>query len=504
MKNGSGFIRVLLLVLCVSLVPIKEASSSALWELIGSTTGPSGKSARLMDRSASAAYFNPAMLADADTAFDMGLFVLSTSFDIELFERPGGVDVSELIYGVRLLNQDGTSVALPEPHPMATSQLPERLDTTGTKIRPYLSIGLVRSLVPDRLAIGFHALVPTAHVQAQNVTFADEREQYFTNQLHHELYGDRLDTVALSFALGGKLTSWLRLGVGVSMDLRTDAVTPVFVPDGSDQSRIIVGSHLAVESRFTPHASLAIGPIAGTQLMVSYHEASGGSIDGENQLKFWSKNYPYPEGSDTLSQIYKIYTAYQPRRASIGLVRDFNFGSESVMWRAGLGFQWTDWSSYINRQGEAPLDPWDDGFETTLSLSRESLNTNWCLALQYAPSPVPEQVGRTNYVDNDRWSSTFGVNHQWDIGGLPLIAGVNLQAHWLVSQETNKAVEKDLPEGHSVVIDEFPDNTFLKADTIEKKLVEDAEGLQTNNPGYPGYRSKGWALGVGLTFKIPF
>ena len=55
-----------------------------------------------------------------------------------------------------------------------------------------------------------------------------------------------------------------------------------------------------------------------------------------------------------------------------------------------------------------------------------------------------------------------------------------------------------------MVIDEFPDNTFLKADTIEKKLVEDAEGLQTNNPGYPGYRSKGWALGVGLTFKIPF
>jgi hypothetical protein len=484
--------------------PHPQASGSALWELVGSTTGPSVKAAKMMDRSASAAYFNPAMLVEAGTVFEMGLFVLSSGFDISLFERPGGVDISDLIYGVRLLNEDGSGESLPEPHPLATSQLPERLDTTGTEIRPYLSIGLVRSLVPERLSIGFHTLVPTAHVQAQNVIFSDEREQYFSNQLQHELYGDRLDTVALAFALGGRVTSWLSLGMGVSMDLRTDAVTPVFVPDGGDQSRIIVGSHLAVESRFTPHFSLVVGPIARTHLTFTFHEASGGSIDGENQLKFWSKNYPYPEGEDSLPQVYKIFTAYQPRRASLGLVRELGGAPGDGLWRVGLGFQWTEWSNYINRLGEAPLEPWDDGLEATLSLGRQGLNTDWCFSLQYVPSPVPDQVGRTNYVDSDRWSSSMGVNHQWNVGGVPMIAGANIQAHWLVSRETNKVSSDDLPEGHSAVIDEFPDNTFLKADTIDKTPVDEAKGLQTNNPGYPGYRSKGWALGVGVTFKVPF
>jgi hypothetical protein len=74
-----------------------------------------------------------------------------------------------------------------------------------------------------------------------------------------------------------------------------------------------------------------------------------------------------------------------------------------------------------------------------------------------------------------------------------------------VSRETQKrTVEDGLPAGHSEVIDGFPDNTFLKPDNVEKKPVEDALGFQTNNPGYPGFRSKGWALGLGVTFKVPF
>jgi hypothetical protein len=49
------------------------------------------------------------------------------------------------------------------------------------------------------------------------------------------------------------------------------------------------------------------------------------------------------------------------------------------------------------------------------------------------------------------------------------------------------------------VIDEYPDS----ATVIRTGLpATDTAGLQTNNPGYPGFDSRGYMLGLGVCLRI--
>ena len=50
--------------------------------------------------------------------------------------------------------------------------------------------------------------------------------------------------------------------------------------------------------------------------------------------------------------------------------------------------------------------------------------------------------------------------------------------------------------------DEFPDNAVNPVEDPTAPLPE-AQGLQTNNPGYPGFSSEGWLLAAGLSLEMP-
>jgi hypothetical protein len=49
------------------------------------------------------------------------------------------------------------------------------------------------------------------------------------------------------------------------------------------------------------------------------------------------------------------------------------------------------------------------------------------------------------------------------------------------------------------VLDEFPDNSI---DVRTNQPVAASAGLQTNNPGYPGFTSTGYMLGAGVCLRI--
>jgi hypothetical protein len=61
-----------------------------------------------------------------------------------------------------------------------------------------------------------------------------------------------------------------------------------------------------------------------------------------------------------------------------------------------------------------------------------------------------------------------------------------------------RSAEKDPSASHPVV-DDFPDNSI----NLSTGLPEpSAAGLQTNNPGYPGFDSHGYMIGAGVSLRI--
>ena len=66
-----------------------------------------------------------------------------------------------------------------------------------------------------------------------------------------------------------------------------------------------------------------------------------------------------------------------------------------------------------------------------------------------------------------------------------------MQAHYLPTRTDQKDQRALDP-----VIDEFPSSV----DGVSGELIEESIGLQTNNPGFPGYTSSGvvWAGGLSL------
>ena len=76
-------------------------------------------------------------------------------------------------------------------------------------------LGLVAKLFHDKLTLGAYALIPYSKFTGADAFYSDEREQYFTNSLHPELYGDRLVATSIAFAGGLKLSDALSLGLGL-------------------------------------------------------------------------------------------------------------------------------------------------------------------------------------------------------------------------------------------------------------------------------------------------
>jgi hypothetical protein len=82
-------------------------------------------------------------------------------------------------------------------------------------------------------------------------------------------------------------------------------------------------------------------------------------------------------------------------------------------------------------------------------------------------------------------------------GRVRLLLSLSAQLHRLLPRETVK-----LPPGPAAagrVLDEVADDAVLGGDPLPGR-----EGLQTNNPGWPGFSSAGYVLGGGLNLGLQF
>ncbi len=463
------------------------ATATPLLELLGGAAGSHPLTAQVASDGGEAAFHNPALLPFATPGFELGVTALVTDLRVDLATRPAGVDVPGSIYGLRELLPDGSSRRL-VMRPLPTDKLrSSRADTVESDTLGYLSLSLVQPLVEGRLVFGLHALLPTGSFQTQTPFFVDERAQYFSNRLHFELYGDRLRTQSFSFALGGRPLDWLAVGAGVVLETRSDAVTDIYIGDSAYQEDALISSAIDIQAAFTPHFGLAITPIAPLRLALTAHLPSANDVDGRSDLQFWT--YPYPEGETSIVQRFRFTHNHMPLRVGFGA--HWQGGDEALGWSIAATGRFIQWSEYLDRHTERP--DFSDvvaaaiGGDVRWDGHRVGLDLGW------TPSPVPHQTGRTNYVDNDRAGAALTWARTFDLGPVTLDAGLSLQLQRLLPRAVTKTSTDDNP-----VVDELPAAINVRTDDP----APEADGLQTNNPGFPGFSSEGWLFAAGLRLGV--
>jgi hypothetical protein len=113
--------------------------------------------------------------------------------------------------------------------------------------------------------------------------------------------------------------------------------------------------------------------------------------------------------------------------------------------------------------------------------------------VNYQPTPVPPQTGRSNYVDNDRLGLLLGGEYRFPVASFSVKVGLQAQVQRLLHRYQAKRDE--------LITDELPDGSV---DSITNAPITSAAGLQTNNPGWPGFASEGWILGGALSAAVVY
>jgi long-chain fatty acid transport protein len=491
--------------LVVGLVSGGRAVASPLFELVGGLPGEGGLNPRVVVAGTASTYFNPALLPDVDADFDLGVVVISDQIGIRLSgrpdaradlpvdsieaERPGGGRLPR--YGIPTEWLDSGKAAEPPDQPLAAR--PRQGRGSSHSVRAYQTLGLVRRLVPGRLAVGLYAMIPYRRFTGAAAFYSDEREQYFSNSLHPELYADRLTATSLAFGVGGKLHRRLSLGVVFTLALRTVAATPTFLDDVGNFQDIMVDSDVAVKAALAPHFGAAFTPVDGTRLCATVHSPQKTEIGTD--FSFLLANGLEQRAAIRFTHAYLPWT--------------FAVGGTQQLWEAGGGQSeltlaatatYALWSRYLDRHSERPSPgyAWYDTLSGALGLRHRHRALRGHLDLAYLPSAVPDQTGRTNYVDNDRASASGGLALAFRWPAVGLRVGLGAQVHRLRPRDTVKLV---LPSGGAadLVIDELPD------DSVRASLpATGRDGLQTNNPGWPGFGSAGWIVAAGTQLSLTF
>jgi hypothetical protein len=488
------FFAFVLTALAALLFVTPPARASSALEMLGSPTGGNALTARLFSHNAGAAYFNPALLPVATFKLEAGFFGLVTRGKIRLKARPAGSDVPTAVYDPELSfpNPD-------DPRPIATQDLANPRSSTDENDHVlYAVVGLVRPLAGKYLVFGFYSLLPVNSFLDQKGFFADEREQYFSNKLYFEQLGDRASASSFAFALGSQLNEWLAIGAGIDIAVATQSNTAVYMADAGDQRKVLLNPDIHTNSKFKPYLGVVYRPSPRVTLTATLHLGTSNDTFGQNQVRIRNATELYSPGLNYIPQTYALTQGNEPARVGLGasLASQRPVEGGRPAWEVGLVAVGERWSHYRDRHGESPVDAWHNTVSLVAGGNFAWRQRRLSFDLGYVPSPVPDQTGRTNYVDNSRIVSSASIESPVNLLGREIEAGFYLFGSVFVP----RSVDKDLNRTDAnALVDEFPDSTVNNFTHLPDPR---AAGLQTNNPGYPGFDSHGYMLGAGFSLRI--
>lgn len=354
-----------------------------------------------------AIFYNPAGLAAlAGPTVDLGLFTI----DPQLDAMKGGV-VGEDANGDPIFGD-------------VDPRVEKQVSAIGSVVLPM-------TILDTKIAGGALFLLPTDH--GFTMTSRDAAEPGYARYRH------MLDLMYIYYGFGAELAPWLKVGAGMQM-YYTTAGEIVFDLnlDGSPAKGEL---SLSAPWQFAPIGGVQVGPFLGGLTF-------GASYRGESRADF-EDFHVTPGGTVgggiTYGFVVDIFNVnvFTPQQATVGLAWTLD---ES--WRAELDVTWSNWSAYqdptliVRASGGVsipPLPPVPIPIAETIALPYSTHDT-WTprVGVEYQlgdfafgegssavralpslragffweASPIGEQSGVSNLVDNDRyvWSVGFGVD----------------------------------------------------------------------------------------------
>jgi hypothetical protein len=489
----------------ISTLSATEASASPLIDALGPVGGEGGANGVVSGASASSTYFNPALLLDAGEDLLVGYGAIAEQIGVTLDGRPRG-DVPSIVSGRDILGADGVPIAndtVPtewlrsgcvggtgagDCPPPGFGKRPRQAQGSSQKTRTYLALGIVKHVVPDRFSIGMYALLPFSGFTSARSFYVDEREALFSNSLHPELYGDRLTSLSFAFGAAFKILPTLSLGASVSLGFTNSAGASTYVRDSTNYDQLLLNDSIKTQ--------LEVSPTLGVRWLPTPWLRIGGTLHApERFVVDTTISATLPSGTESSTSRHDVYD-YMPWTAVFGAEADVaKHGAWSMKLVASV--KYAMWSSYEDRHGQRPAseDPalaWKDTLTVAIGTRQHFGDARAWLDLRYVPSPVPDQVGRTNYVDNTRIGLVAGVDLKTNLVQTRLRPGLAFFVDRLIPRHATK--------DDSRLVDELPDGAVFGS---THDPVPGAKGLQTNNPGWPGFGSRGWVYGATVTLSMP-
>ncbi|MGB9735099.1 MAG: OmpP1/FadL family transporter [bacterium] len=347
-----------------------------------------------------------------------------------------------------------------------------------------ISVGITHDFIADFVRIGIALYTPLSDTQQQITHYADESEALLTNKLYFEMLENTTEQQIILPTIAFKVLPFLSIGGGVSLFIKSMTYSYEYFPNPLNQS--IWYMNVANTQKYTYVANIGIlfHPSDRFKVGLSYMSADDFPIIGAAFVHLNTNGIPFIPSYFTQT-IDKILF-YSPAHASIGIM----YKPMNNLELSG-DLTWVNWSSYINNydtkpQQESYTDPrtgvtyagqaFNDIYVPKLGIAYKPVE-KWCVmaGYEYEPTPVPPQMRRTNYVDSVKNVLSTGVSYIMPYNEGHIHFTLDFQGIILGDRKTYKII----------AVDADPN----------------VAGIQ--NPGYPGYESKGyiWDTGFSVTYE---
>ena len=332
----------------------------------------------------------------------------------------------------------------------------EAVTSVGFNMASYLS-SISKYLGNKPLVFGGTFLIPTDSLYWWRPQFPEEERYIF--------YFDDLNRLSAIAGIAYEPFKWLSIGVSanVLLELETKISGPAYVdqqaiseivkaflgPNGN-QEYVIVPGDIAIDQK----TKLAFSPIIGIQIKPNEKLSFGFAWRDELYMDDYGTNHV-----DVLVQSSQ---QGEPLKISFDYDHHFAHYYSPSQWAFGAAYRfnndlklsadltWMQWSGYLDVLHNEPSQAFKDVFNIKAGVEKGIIYSNRWLGdmtirggYSFWKSPVPDQTGTTNFLDNDKHIFSIGTENRWDDPGKywskPISVQTMVQYHYLVERDYTKA-----------------------------------------------------------------
>ncbi len=457
---------------------------------------------------------NPALMSRFPQVMGVGVFFMKAGLKAKLMDRPKNADLAISMFDEMAVESSGKNLFRPLP---TIELVKTRKNNSVDDFNTFLGLGGTLGFEKVKgLRLGGLIILPLIDSVDIQSSYADEREQYFSNTVHFARFGEWSPVVT---GFGGisyspPAADWLSVGVSLQATATVVANLELYIPDPQVQSYMLTNMGTQMTGKLRPIVGMQFEPLDQLAIGLTWKHWSYMEVDGSGNLYMYNYHMGPGEVDDNITvpkrakTKFKMALDYEPMELSLAMGTKW----KEIGLTGQLAVTWNHWSHYRDLHNQSPQNSavyepnnigatmvnggdyeWHDTVSFNAGISYAYFN-KWFeakLGGSYYPTPVPAQKGRTNYADSDVWCMALGHSFKW--GPLPFYTKLGFQ-FWMMADRTT---HKDPNQ----IRDEMPDDTGT---TFDPSLVPWTAGLQTNNPGFPGYSVEGWLIVTNLSIQYEF